>query len=677
MSEDGSENEKPKEPEPEADGKRIFLAHANTYEGQAMFKELWNKDKVREPEKAAHTFVGTVRKEERNARDGYQEPPEGIEKFIEFERTEEFRQSLLQSNVIIYDLMSNNYEEIDYVIKTLKTSDLQEEKTLVLLSSVMTWVNTPAKFEEELVEGQEEGEGEEPAEEEESDAGEDYLAEKEKPVEEDEEAEPELGEDGEPVVIKKSINFKETDFHLRVPHANFQHLKTLETIAMSSVNTQPKLRVHILCSGIRYGNGERIFYDHFQKAWIQNPNELPYIGEGENLVPTIHIIDLARLVRRIVIEDPKEYPYIFAIDKTRRPSHKRLVQAISKGMGTDKVASVDEASIENKQGWKQFLTINLKMRASDVFKSLPINEEELPEFDDNNPKAEEEYRASFDFPWHSRYGIIGNIKNLNVEFNTFKGLNPVKIFVTGPPASGKTFYSDELAKYYNIPKVNVKQLLDEVWRMVGIDEEALGDEPDPLLVEVRAKVEELREAEVGKIDEKRADLPEPEDGWPEVDRESLTIRIPDRLLYKLLRIRLAANACRNRGYILDGYPRTYDDACWSYLDKIPKYDEETGDLIEDDEEEELPEDDENYVKKDFSTGFEKAAAIFPSSCIVLEGSDEELINRVRELPEEKLVGTHYTKEGMVRRLTTYRTANNSVVAEPSVQYFFKKQTVSV
>ena len=32
---------------------------------------------------------------------------------------------------------------------------------------------------------------------------------------------------------------------------------------------------------------------------------------------------------------------------------------------------------------------------------------------------------------------------------------------------------------------------------------------------------------------------------------------------------------------------------------------------------------------------------------------------------------------MVRRLKTYRTANNSVVAEPSVQFFFKKQCVSV
>ena len=89
--------------------------------------------------------------------------------------------------MIIYDLMSNDYEEIDYVIKTLKTSNLQEDKTLVLLSSVMTWVNTPPKFEEEKGEdeGEEGGEGEEAEEEDSSEPGEDYLADKEKKDEEE------------------------------------------------------------------------------------------------------------------------------------------------------------------------------------------------------------------------------------------------------------------------------------------------------------------------------------------------------------------------------------------------------------------------------------------------------------------------------------------------------------
>ena len=104
--------------------------------------------------------------------------------------------------MIIYDLMSNSFEEVDYVIKTLKTSDLQEEKTLVLLSSVMTWVNTPPKFEEELAEGEEGENQEEAAEEEPSEEEPPSEEEENKEDGEAEEAEPELSENGTPIVVK-------------------------------------------------------------------------------------------------------------------------------------------------------------------------------------------------------------------------------------------------------------------------------------------------------------------------------------------------------------------------------------------------------------------------------------------------------------------------------------------
>lgn len=92
--------------------------------------------------------------------------------------------------------------------------------------------------------------------------------------EEEEEEEPEEGEElpvdenGEPIKPKKILFFKESDYHLRVPATRFQHLKTLETLAMSSVNTQPKLKVHVVCSGIRYGNGEETFFELFRQAWL-------------------------------------------------------------------------------------------------------------------------------------------------------------------------------------------------------------------------------------------------------------------------------------------------------------------------------------------------------------------------------------------------------------------------
>jgi len=114
--------------------------------------------------------------------------------------------------VIIYDLITNDFEEVDYVIKTLKTSELSEPKTLVLLSSVMSWVNTPAKFVEEKVEGAEDEEAEAEPEEEEPEEGEDKEAEEEKgPVD----------ENGDPIVRAKPLYFKESDYHLRVPHEKF------------------------------------------------------------------------------------------------------------------------------------------------------------------------------------------------------------------------------------------------------------------------------------------------------------------------------------------------------------------------------------------------------------------------------------------------------------------------
>lgn len=91
----------------------------------------------------------------------------------------------------------------------------------------MTWVNTPPKYEKELEEGEEPPEEEQEEEEEE---------EEEEPEEENDE-DAEKDEDGEPVKKKKVLYFKENDYHLRVPLPKYQHLKTLETLALSSIKT--------------------------------------------------------------------------------------------------------------------------------------------------------------------------------------------------------------------------------------------------------------------------------------------------------------------------------------------------------------------------------------------------------------------------------------------------------
>lgn len=87
------------------------------------------------------------------------------------------------------------------------------------------------------------------------------------------------------------------------------------------------------------------------------------------------------------------------------------------------------------------------MKTSSIFKDGQLTPEQEEE------ENAEELLNALKFNWHSEKGIIDNVSNLNTEFNNFRGLNPVKIFISGPPACGKSHYAKILANYYNIPHV--------------------------------------------------------------------------------------------------------------------------------------------------------------------------------------------------------------------------------
>ncbi len=67
--------------------------------------------------------------------------------------------------------------------------------------------------------------------------------------------------------------------------------------------------------------------------------------------------------------------------------------------------------------------LNLKLKPSSIFVSE--NEDEEP----------------VEFDWHCKEGLKANISKVKEEFQKERGLKPVKILITGPPASGKSFYS--------------------------------------------------------------------------------------------------------------------------------------------------------------------------------------------------------------------------------------------
>lgn len=80
--------------------------------------------------------------------------------------------------------------------------------------------------------------------------------------------------------------------------------------------------------------------------------------------------------------------------------------------------------------------------------------------------------------------------------------------------------------------------------------------------EIRAKIEELKDqvlAEYEKTRNKKKD--------PDLDRATIKVRLPEDILYKIVKMHMNTAACKNKGFIIDGYPRTQADAKSIFLDK--------------------------------------------------------------------------------------------------------------
>ena len=107
--------------------------------------------------------------------------------------------------------------------------------------------------------------------------------------------------------------------------------------------------------------------------------------------------------------------------------------------------------------WSEFLVINLKLKTSSVLQ-----------------------QADF---WHMRSGICkSNLATLNQEFNNFRGLFPLKLFFTGPPGAGKTFYAEKLAASYGVPHIRISDVVQQGYSL----ETELGEE-------LRKKAEEIKD----------------------------------------------------------------------------------------------------------------------------------------------------------------------------------------
>lgn len=168
---------------------------------------------------------------------------------------------------------------------------------------------------------------------------------------------------------------------------------------------------------------------------------MQYVGNGDNLVPTIHVRDLARFVKKISEAKP-ELPYVFAVDRTKDSKQISLVEGISRGIGSGEIefneapkktpfftmrkANYNEKRTQQAE-WTVVLQANIKVKPS----SLVVKQDEEGKEED------------VEFEWHCKDGLAANIQKVADEFCSVNNLKPIKIYINGPPLSGKTTFAKE------------------------------------------------------------------------------------------------------------------------------------------------------------------------------------------------------------------------------------------
>ncbi|NXJ61850.1 KAD7 kinase, partial [Rostratula benghalensis] len=408
------------------------------------------------------------------------------------------------------------------------------------------------------------------------------------------------------------IPFTDEDYRRRKPHPNFtDHINAEKLILKLGKTNKHKFSTYVVASGHQYGAGEGLLHYFFKMGWLNETPAIPVFGEGNNFIPTIHVLDLAAVIQNVADHKPRSR-YILAVDASMH-TLQELIKAISKNVGPGKIEKIPKEnaflSKELTQMHVDMLFVNLRME------SMFLSE-------------------TFNIKWVAQAGLVENIERIVKEYKQSRGLLPLKVCVHGPPGVGKSTIAEELCKHYKLHHIKIKDVISEtianlekiVASKDSVEEE--GEEGEEGEEEKEGKTAEAAQELLAEIKE---------------NMEQNSGRLDDQYVIKFVKDKLKSMPCSNQGYVLDGFPETYDQA---------------KDLFNCNEEEE--EEIKSKIPK-----FNKL--ITPEFVISLTASDKFLINRIINLPESVVAGTHYTQDQFLQSLNLFRELNTE--DETVLNYF--------
>lgn len=272
------------------------------------------------------------------------------------------------------------------------------------------------------------------------------------------------------------------------------------------------------------------------------------------------------------------------------------MKAISTTLGSGAIKHVQLQDVIHED-WVELLSLNLCIKTSAEF---------------------------VDDQWHCPAGInCDTMPMLNQEFNHFRGLFPLKVFIGGPPVVGKTHFATKLAQSYGIPHLKIADMIQEAQQA-----------DDELAQEINAKIEELKDIELAAYEKTRKKKD------PDLDRNTLKPRLPDEFLRKIVQAKVNSPACMNKGFILDGFPRNQADGIGIFLEKLPEADDYEG-----------------HPCPEAYPGYVRHSKILPEFVVMLEAEDAYLKGRAKEIAAMPQRQENHTEAQTDKRLKIYREAN--------------------
>nr|XP_021530884.1 adenylate kinase 7 isoform X5 [Aotus nancymaae] len=368
--------------------------------------------------------VGTLSKPESP------QPDFAVETYSAISR-EDLLLRLLECDVIIYNITESpqQVEEAIWAVSALneEVSHFEKRKVFILLSTVLTWARSKA-------------------------------------------LDPEYSE----------VPFTEEDYRRRKAHPNFLDHINAEKMVLKFGKKSRKFSTYVLAAGLQYGAEGGILHTFFKMAWLGEIPALPVFGDGTNVIPAIHVLDLAGVIQNVIDHAPKPR-YLVAVDESVH-TLEDLVKCISKNTGPGKIQKIPRENAyltkDLTQDCLDHLLVNLRMEALFV-------------------------KENFNIRWAAQTGFVENINNILKEYKQSRGLRPIKICILGPPAVGKSSIAEELSKYYKLHHIQLKDVISEAIakleaivapKDVGEGEEGEEEEEEENVEDAQELLEGVRES---------------------------------------------------------------------------------------------------------------------------------------------------------------------------------------